>query len=68
MWEAGVLMTTNFTVPLAKVIKELSLDIIHMPGDAEKVLISSMDVNRPGLELNRFYDYYDTSRIIIFSD
>ncbi len=61
-------MTTNFTVSLAKVIKELSLDIIYMPGDAEKVLISSMDVNRPGLELNRFYDYYDTSRIIIFGN
>ncbi len=39
-----------------------------MPYDAEKVLISSMDVNRPGLELNRFYDYYDSRRIIIFGN
>ncbi|WP_312693056.1 HPr(Ser) kinase/phosphatase [Caproiciproducens sp.] len=61
-------MSTNFTVPLSKVISELSLDVIYMPGDAEKVLISSMDVNRPGLELNRFYDYFDTRRILIFGN
>lgn len=61
-------MTTEFTVPLSKVIKELSLEMIYMPGDAEKILISSMDVNRPGLELNRFYDYYDTRRIIVFGN
>lgn len=61
-------MTTNFTVPLSKVIEELSLDIIDMPGDAEKIMICSTDVNRPGLELNRFYDYYDKNRIIIFGN
>lgn len=58
----------NFTVPLSSVMKELSLDTIYMPSDAEKIFISSMDVNRPGLELNGFYDYYDTSRIIIFGN
>jgi HPr kinase/phosphorylase len=68
LWKAGVSVTTNFSVPLASVIKELSLDIIYMPTDAEKILITSMDVNRPGLELNRFYDYYDTSRIMIFGN
>ncbi len=61
-------MTTNFTVPLSKVIEELSLDIIDMPGDAEKIMICCTDVNRPGLELNRFYDYYDKNRIIIFGN
>lgn len=61
-------MTTEFTVPLSKVIKELLLETIYMPGDPEKILISSMDVNRPGLELNRFYDYYDTRRIIVFGN
>lgn len=61
-------MANNFNVQLSKVIKELSLEVLHMPYDAEKVLISSMDVNRPGLELNRFYDYYDSRRIIIFGN
>lgn len=61
-------MATTFTVSLARVMKELSLKPIYMPEDPESVLISSMDVNRPGLELNRFYDYYDTSRILIFGN
>ena len=63
-----MLLATTFTVSLARVMKELSLKPIYMPEDPESVLISSMDVNRPGLELNRFYDYYDTSRILIFGN
>ena len=61
-------MSAKYTVPLSKVIKELSLNVISMPGDPDGILISSMDVNRPGLELNGFYDYYDTSRIMIFGN
>lgn len=61
-------MSEKYTVPLSKVIKELSLDVISMPCNPDDILISSMDVNRPGLELNGFYDYYDTSRIIIFGN
>lgn len=58
----------TYTVPLSDVIKELSLSTISMPVSPESILISSRDVNRPGLELNGFYDYYDTSRILIFGN
>ena len=61
-------MATTYTVALSKVIRELSLNVISMPGDPEKILISSTDVNRPGLELNGFYDYYDPKRIMIFGN
>ena len=61
-------MATTYSVSLDKVIKELSLETIYMPSDPEKILITSTDVNRPGLELNGFYDYYDTSRIIVFGN
>ena len=60
--------TSQFRVSLSKVMQELSLDVINMCGDPDKIMISSMDVNRPGLELNRFFDYYDTSRIVIFGN
>jgi HPr kinase/phosphorylase len=49
-------------------MKELSLNVISMPCDPDKILISSPDVNRPGLELNGFFDYYDRSRILIFGN
>lgn len=61
-------MAVTYTVALSKVIKELSLNTISMPGNPEKILISSTDVNRPGLELNGFYDYYDPKRIIVFGN
>ncbi|HEX2986332.1 MAG TPA: HPr(Ser) kinase/phosphatase [Caproiciproducens sp.] len=61
-------MDSHFSVSLSKVIKELSLDVIDMPGNPDEMLVTSPDVNRPGLELNRFYDYYDNSRIMIFGN
>jgi HPr kinase/phosphorylase len=61
-------LAAKYTVALSKIIKELSLKTVSMPVDPDTILVSSMDVNRPGLELNGFYDYYDTSRIIIFGN
>lgn len=61
-------MTHIYSVALSKIIKELSLKTISMPGDPDKILVSSTDVNRPGLELNGFYDYYDEKRIMIFGN
>jgi len=45
---------TTYTVALSKVIKELSLNTVSMPENPDRILISSTDVNRPGLELNGF--------------
>lgn len=61
-------MVTTFTVPLSKVMKELALEVVFLPTSADEILISSRDVNRPGLELNGFYDYYDKNRILIFGN
>lgn len=61
-------MVTTFTVSLSKVMKELGLETVYMPISADEILISSRDVNRPGLELNGFYDYFDKNRILIFGN
>lgn len=61
-------MAENYTVTLSKIIKEIALEVIQMEENPDKILVSSTDVNRPGLELNRFYDYYDTSRIVVFGN
>ncbi len=58
-------MTEEYTIPLAKIIKELALQAVHLPKSAEEILIRSRDVNRPGLELNGFCDYFDPHRISI---
>lgn len=61
-------MAPVFTVSLASIMKELSLETAYMPQDPEKILVSSRDVNRPGIELTGFLDFFDDSRIIIMGN
>ena len=61
-------MSTEFTVSLAKIIKEIALEPFYMPAPAEDIQISSMDIDRPGLELTGFLDFFDQKRIIIFGN
>lgn len=58
-------MSTNFTVPLKKIIKEFGLEVIFMPENKQDVQIQSTDVNRPGLNLTGFFEYFDSKRIEI---
>ncbi len=58
-------MTEEYTLPLSKIIKELQLNAYYLPRDAENILIRSRDINRPGMELNGFVDYFDEKRISI---
>lgn len=59
-------MPVEFKVPLTKVVKELSLESLFLPDDYENIQISSMDINRPGLALTGYLDFFDKTRIIIF--
>ena len=52
-------MVEEYSIPLSKVIKELGLRELHLPKSADEIFIRSRDVNRPGLELNGFCDYFD---------
>ena len=58
-------MSQTFTVPLSSVMKELGLETIYMPENGENILISSKDVNRPGVEFTGFLDFYDKKRILV---
>lgn len=56
-------MNTSFSVALSKIMKEFSLEMIYMPSDGADTLIYSADVNRPGLNLTGFFEYFDSKRI-----
>ena len=58
-------MATDFKVSLDKIIKELSLETVYMPVDADSVFITSADIDRPGLELIGYLDFFDKNRIMI---
>ena len=58
-------MESNSSVSLDRVIKELSLEVLVMPRSAETILITVARVNRPGLPLTGFYDYFEKERVEI---
>ena len=58
-------MTKEFTVSLANLIGELSLKSIYIPKAPEEILISSRDIDRPGLELVGYMEFFDENRIIV---
>ncbi len=58
-------MRANFTVSLEKIIKEFSLEVLSLPDDASNILISSNEINRPGLQMAGYFEYFDEKRIQI---
>lgn len=55
-----------FTVKLAEIVREFSLEAIYAPANVDSILISTSDLNRPGLQLaTGFFDYFDATRIQI---
>ncbi|MGI6577669.1 MAG: HPr(Ser) kinase/phosphatase [Eubacteriales bacterium] len=56
-------MDTLYSVKLTDIIKDFNLEILYAPEDYEKILIVADDVNRPGLQLAGFFDYFDSSRL-----
>lgn len=56
-------MESSYSVPLGKLIKEFNLEVLR-PGEGyEDRPIRTEDVNRPGLQLIGFFDYFDPTRI-----
>ena len=58
-------MSDNFKVSLQRVIEEFKLEEIFVPKDASEIMIDENDVNRPGLQLMGFYEYFNPERIQI---
>ena len=58
-------MAQEFKISLQAIIDECKLEIIHTPQNPANIMISNIDVNRPGLQLAGFYEYFDNGRIQI---
>jgi len=53
------------TVYLADVMREFKLEVLNATENMEKVEIEEDDVNRPGLQLAGYYDFFDANRLQI---
>lgn len=58
-------MKTNYSVSLGKIINEFSLEILNLSDDKENILISTTEVNRPGLHMAGYFEFFDENRIQI---
>ena len=56
-------MHSNYKVSLGKIISEFSLEILNLQGSPEEIYISSTDVNRPGLQMAGYFEFFDPLRI-----
>ena len=55
----------RYTVPLQKIATEQGLTVLHAAADYATRAISTADINRPGLQLAGFYNYFDPERLQI---
>lgn len=55
----------QFTIPLSKVVDEFQFEKLYTADNYNDILIGCADVNRPGLQIVGFFDYFDNHRIQI---
>ncbi len=55
----------KFTIPLSRVVDEFQFEKLFESEDYEDVLVTCADVNRPGLQIVGFFDYFDNHRLQI---
>lgn len=58
-------MADKYSVSLAQIIEAHNLEIVYIPKSAEEIQIKTNEVNRPGIVLTGYVDYFDPLRIQI---
>ena len=58
-------MHEQYSITLARLISEFSLNPLYLPAKAEDIMISNPEVNRPGLALAGFFEKFEHTRIQI---
>ncbi len=56
-------MESPYSVTLGKLVQEFNLEVLRSASGYEECQIRTVDVNRPGLQLIGFFDYFDPTRI-----
>ena len=53
----------NFAVSLKRLVEKVSLEVTYAPCELDKISVEIAEVNRPGLFLTGYYDYFDKLRL-----
>ena len=55
----------NFTISLAKLSERVNMEVVYTPRELSKINVEIAEVNRPGLFLAGYYEYFDNLRLQI---
>ena len=58
-------MAQGYSVKLGKIIEEFHLEVLRGGTDYESCPLYTVDINRPGLPLTGFFDYFDEQRLLV---
>lgn len=61
-------MSVEFSVPLSDIVKDLNLNEVYIAENYEKTKITTVEINRPGLELTGYFEFFDNKRIQVFGN
>ena len=56
-------MSGDYSVSLDKLVENLSLTVVYAPREISEIFIKTQDVNRPGLLLAGYSEYFDPRRV-----
>lgn len=57
-----------YNVDLYDLIKETGLKVVYRPIDVEKIRVTGIEINRPGLQLTGFYKNFTPGRIQVLGE
>ena len=58
-------MTSEYSVTLGTIIKEFDLEVLRPGKDYLQRPLRTADINRPGLPLTGFFEYFDDNRVLV---
>ena len=58
-------MEDMYSIPLSKVINKYELETLYLPDLPQNIMLTRSRVNRPGLQMAGYYDYYEPERVQI---
>lgn len=61
-------MSVEFSVPLSQIAEALNLTEVYVAENFKETNISTVEINRPGLELTGYLEFFDNKRIQVLGN
>ncbi|MCL2842930.1 MAG: HPr(Ser) kinase/phosphatase [Oscillospiraceae bacterium] len=55
----------SFHIQLSKIVENFNMEVVHRAEDFDTIRVETAELNRPGLQLVGFYDYFSPARLQI---